>query len=56
MCNLPEKFTDRECAAYVWMWDKPPWVVDLVDKSVRTGSGKRYQNLIEFAQHHGWEG
>jgi hypothetical protein len=54
--QLPEKFTDRECAAYVWMWSKPPWMVDMKDKSVRTGAGKRYASLIEFAKAHGWEG
>lgn len=54
--GLPAKFTDRECAAYVWMWDTPPWVVDLIDKTVRTGSGTKYANLVEFATHHGWDG
>jgi hypothetical protein len=53
---LPAWFTDRECAAYVWMYAKTPWTVNLLDKTVKTGSGKRYANLIEFAKHHGWEG
>lgn len=54
--GLPSKFTDRECAAYEWMWDKAPWLVDLLDKSVRDGKGNKYANLIVFAQAHGWEG
>ena len=53
--NLPKKFTDRECAAYVWMWDKPPWTVDLLTKRVKTPRNE-YANLIEFAQKHGWGG
>ncbi len=54
--GLPENFTDRECAAYMWMYDKPTWTVDLLKKTVRTGKGKTYKNLIEFAAAHGWDG
>lgn len=54
--GLPDHFTDRECAAEIWMWDKPKWMVDLDDKTVVTASGKRYANLVEFAKHHGWDG
>lgn len=54
--GLPRKFTDRECAAYVWMYDTPPWTVDLLDKTVRAGDGTKYANLVDFAKHHGWDG
>lgn len=54
--KLPAKFTDRECAAYVWMWNRgAPWLVDLADKTVETPRTK-YASLIEFAQHFGWDG
>jgi hypothetical protein len=57
MFPLPSKFTDQECAAYVWMWNREnPWVVDLFDKSVKTGKGVRFDNLVEFAKHFGWDG
>jgi hypothetical protein len=53
---LSAKFTDRECAAYVWMWRRHGnWLVDLLDKTVNTGKTK-YKNLIEFAHAHGWDG
>ena len=54
--GLPAKFTDRECAAYLWMWTKPPWTVDLATKAVRMGNGRKFDNLIEFAKHFGWDG
>lgn len=54
--RLPAKFSDRECAAYVWMWARlNTWLVDLLDKTVNT-SKKKYANLIEFAHEHGWDG
>ncbi len=54
--GLPSKFTDRECAAYVWMYDKRIWTVDLLKKTVQTGDGTLYKNLIDFAAAHGWDG
>jgi hypothetical protein len=55
--GLPTKFTDRECAAYVWLWKLKvgPWTVDLLTKNVKTPE-TGYANLIEFAQYHGREG
>ena len=52
--GLPRKFSDRECEAYVWLLDKPSWLVDLIDKSVTTPRGK-YANLIQLAQEYGWD-
>lgn len=56
--GLPKKFTDRECAAYVWLHGRGirPWVVDLLNKSVCNGRGEMFVSLVEFALHHGWEG
>lgn len=53
--GLPAKFTDRECAAYVWMWEKTHWTIDLMTKRVHL-PGKEFPNLIEFAKHFGWDG
>lgn len=55
---LPKpKFTDRERAAWDWLHARNirPWVVDLVDKSVKSPKGN-YASLIEFAYFHGWDG
>ena len=54
--GLPAKFSDRECAAYCWLYGRMTFVADLVDKTVRTEAGTRYTNLVECAQACGWEG
>lgn len=61
--RLPDKFTDRECEAYVWAWEaynvSTPWAVDLGTKRVtqfKKNKNKHYVSLIEFAEFHGWRG
>lgn len=56
--RLPAKFSDAECAAYVWLIHRGirPWTVDLLNKGVQDGKGTRWPGLIQFATHHGWEG
>ena len=55
--GLPAKFSDRECAAYVWMWNQHgPWLIDVVNKKVWGHDGNWFENLIEFAKHFGWDG
>lgn len=51
------KFTDRERAAYDWLYDRGirPWLVDLVDKTARDGK-RKYASLVELAHAKGWEG
>lgn len=55
--GLPAKFTDEECAAYVWLMDRGirPWLVDLLTKQVNAGT-KRYASLVAFARAKGWYG
>jgi hypothetical protein len=56
--GLPGKFTDRECAAYVWLHHVSyAWSVDYLDKSATDHiHNERYPSLIELAQSKGWEG
>jgi hypothetical protein len=54
--GLPDKFTDRECAAWVWMWGRMNWIVDLATKGVVDATERKFPSLIEFAQHYGWDG
>lgn len=59
--GLPKKFTDRECAAYVWLLHRGirGWSVDMVTKDVLVPKGDSYctfTSLVSAAQHHGWEG
>ncbi len=59
--GLPKKFTDRECAAFVWLRHRgfKNWSVDMVSKDCRMEKGDRYVtfiNLCSAATYHGWEG
>lgn len=56
--RLPEILTDREVAAFVWIYDKLPfsWIVNLNDGTVSTARGERYVTIVELAHHHGWDG
>lgn len=57
--RLPAKFTDRECAAYVWLHQRciRGWVVDMITKKVTCYvQAEDFPSLIEAAQHFGWEG
>lgn len=56
---LPKpKFTDRERAAWDWLHNRnvQGWLVDMADKRVYTASEVLWRGVIEYAQHHGWEG
>lgn len=56
--GLPLKFTDRECAAYMWLVDRggSGWIVDLLTKKVHDANGREHADLIEKAARHGWDG
>jgi hypothetical protein len=59
--RLPDKFTDRECEAYVFMLRKRDvWIrLDKKTKSVVLYGGPipmRFDNLVELAEFHGWRG
>lgn len=59
---LPKpKFSDRERAAWDWLHNRyiRGWLVDLATKCVDSSTAhnfERWKNIIEYAQHHGWEG
>ena len=52
------KFNDRERAAYDWLHQRNirPWIVDFIDKTVKTGHWGDFKDLIEFARFMGWDG
>lgn len=57
--GLPKNFTDRECAAWVWLRHHSVgrlWRVEFHDKSVELYAGDRKSTLIELARERGWEG
>lgn len=59
--GLSNKFSDRECAAYVWLIHRGfrAWSVDLLTKECRMAKGNdsvTFVNVISAARQHGWEG
>lgn len=56
--GLPRKFSDRECAAYVWLRHRgvDGWSVDLLSKSAMGLRGTIWASVTDLAAEHGWEG